>query len=63
MNLPKILRLLEQMQKRLDEAAINQKVVDDNQQIDVSFGEEDEELLRAIFNNGRVREPAKTDSV
>lgn len=51
MNLPRILRLLEQMQKRQTEAATDRKVKEDLEDITKAFQDNDEEALRRIFNS------------
>ena len=50
-NLPAILRLLDNLQKRIDEAEIEKKVSHDLDEINKAFEAKDNEALRRIFNS------------
>lgn len=49
LNLPAILRLLENMQKRIDEAEAERKVANDLEEINKAFEAKDPEALKRIF--------------
>lgn len=51
LNLPQILRLLENMQKRIDKAEEDKKVTQDLDAINKAFEDGDNEALRRIFNS------------
>lgn len=51
LNLPAILRLLENMQKRIDEAEVERKVAHDLEEINKAFESRDAEALKRIFNS------------
>lgn len=51
LNLPAILRLLENMQKRIDEAEAERKVANDLEEINKAFEAKDPEALKRIFNS------------
>lgn len=51
LNLPKILKLLENMQKRIDKAEEDKKVEQDLDAINKAFEDGDSEALRRIFNS------------
>lgn len=49
LNLPAILRLLENIQKRIDEAEVERKVAHDLEEINKAFEAKDPEALKRIF--------------
>lgn len=49
LNLPAILRLLENMQKRIDEAEAERKVANDLEEINKAFEAKDPDALKRIF--------------
>jgi hypothetical protein len=51
LNLPKILKLLENMQARIDQAEEDKKVAQDLDAINKAFEDGDNEALRRIFNS------------
>lgn len=51
LNLPKILQLLNNMQKRIDKAEEDKKVAQDLDAINKAFEDGDSEALRRIFNS------------
>jgi hypothetical protein len=51
MNLPSIIRLLENMQKRIDKNEEDKKVAHDLDAINKAFEANDAEALRKIFNS------------
>lgn len=51
-NLPKIITLIEEIERARTAAALDQKVMDDKRAISEAFKSRDAEALRKIFSNG-----------
>ena len=49
--LPEIIKLIKEMQKRIDEEMLNKKVKDDFEKIRLAFKNKDADMLKRIFNN------------
>ena len=49
--LPEIVRLVENIQKRLDEKATKEKIKEDFEKINEAFEKQDPEILNRLFNS------------
>ena len=62
LNLPKILRILKNIDERINDAAEYEKIRADLAEIDRAFSDGDEARLRDLFNN-RLPDPGESNTI